>query len=452
MPQADVSRNTDNLKKELTLPMVFCVALKQVIGGGVIALTGVAIGLTGAGVPIAFILASITSIMAAIPFAILSSAMPVTGGMYTWPARLMAPWIGFITLWFFFLTNVALSLYAITASDYIRVFYPDIPQGPLAFAILTIFYLINLSGAKTTAKVGMVLTFIMASAILLFIGTGLPEVNYAHFENMMPNGIMALMSATGILLFTTGGANMVAELGGEMKNPGRDIPISIIAATATAAIVYVLASIVAAGVLPIAEVADKPLTLVAERIMSRGSFLYFSIGAGIISVFGIINAQMLWGSKSLLVACDDCWLPPGIGAVNKRFGTPHFLLTGLYLVGIFPIITGLSVKEIAMASTITGIAAQIVVIICSYILFRKYRSIYMSAPFKIKEGWLVAAVIIGVLLNGVLVLNLVSGLSIWTNTVMAIWLVIGAVIALARRNHAVSWKVEMTDKTVAKVS
>ena len=60
--------------------MVFCVALKQVIGGGVIALTGVAIGLTGAGVPFAYALAAMTSIMAGIPFAIMSSAMPVTGG------------------------------------------------------------------------------------------------------------------------------------------------------------------------------------------------------------------------------------------------------------------------------------------------------------------------------------------------------------------------------------
>ena len=154
----------------------------------------------------------------------------------------------------------------------------------------------------------------------------------------------------------------------------------------------------------------------------------------------------------LLVACDDRWLPPVIGSVNKRFGTPHFLLTGLYLVGIFPIITGLSVKEIAMASTITGIAAQIVVIICSYILFKKHRHIYMAAPFKLSEGWLLAAVIIGVLLNGVLVLNLISDLSLWTNLVMAIWLVVGALIALMRRGHAVSQGTGVPTETAVKAS
>ena len=326
MSEIAITRNVDNLKKELNLPMVFCIGLKQVIGGGVIALTGVAIGITGPSVPIAYFLAAFTSIMAGIPFAILGSAMPVTGGMYTWPTRILSPMAGFLTIWIFFLSNFTLSLYALTAAGYIRVFYPELPASPLAFFILTVFYLLNLSGAKATARVGMILTLIMSSAILLFIFSGLPELNAANFDNMLPNGFFALLSATGLLMFTMIGASMVSELGGEMRNPGRDIPITVIGATAVATIVYVLASIVAAGVLPISEVANQPLTLVAERIMSRNAFLYFTIGAGIISILGVINAQMLWGSKSLLVACDDNWLPRKLASVSKRFGTPHYLL------------------------------------------------------------------------------------------------------------------------------
>ena len=444
MSSNKTNTNLANLKKELTLPMVFCVALKQVIGGGVIALTGVAIGMTGAGVPIAYAIAACTSILAGIPFAILSSAMPVTGGTYTWPTRLISPMTGFLNLWFFFLTNVALSLYALTASDYIKVFYPDLPTAPLAFVILTVFFLLNMSGAKSTAKVGMVLTLIMSSAILLFIFVGLPQINPENFNNMLSNGALALMSAAGLLLFTTGGAAMVSELGGEMKNPGRDIPIAIIGATSVAALVYILASTVAAGVLPINIVAGKPLTLVAEEIMGKWSFLYFSIGAGIISVLGIINTQMLWGSKSLLVACDDNWLPRKLGAVNKRFGTPHFLLTGLYLVGIFPIVTGLSVKEIAIAANITAIVAQLTVIISCYMLFRKHPEIYNKALFKIRNPFiLLAIVIVALSLNSFLIVNLFILEATWfTALVMAGWLGIGIIIGYTRKGVALENKVE----------
>ena len=450
MAVSTITRNTDSLKKELSLPMVFCVALKQVIGGGVIALTGVAIGLTGAGVPFAYALAAMTSIMAGIPFAIMSSAMPVTGGTYTWPTRLLSPVTGFLTLWFFFLTNVALSLYAITAADYIAVFYqhfPEwlrLPKPLLAFLILTLFYLLNLSGAKSTAKVGMVLTLIMASAILLFIVTGMPEIQAANFSELLPNGFNGLISAAGILLFTTGGAAMVGELGGEMKNPGRDIPIAIIGATGLAAIAYILASLVAAGVLPIPDVANQPLTLVAEHIMSRGQFLYFSIGAGIISVLGIINTQMLWGSKSLLVACDDNWLPRKLAGVNKRFGTPHYLLTVLYLIGILPIVLNLSVKEISIASGITGVVAQVVTIVCCFVLYRNHRAIYDKGSFKIRSKPLLMTVMaIALLLNCFLVIMMfVNEASAMTALLIGGWLVVGAVISVVRRKGILENKVE----------
>lgn len=450
MAEGKVTRNIDSLKKELSLPMVFCVALKQVIGGGVIALTGVAIGLTGAGVPLAYTLAAMTSIMAGIPFAIMSSAMPVTGGTYTWPTRLLSPVTGFLTLWFFFLTNVALSLYAITAADYISVFYQNfpewlqLPKPLLAFLILTLFYLLNLSGSKSTAKVGMVLTLIMASAILLFIVTGAPEIQAANFSELLPNGFNGLISAAGILLFTTGGAAMVGELGGEMKNPGRDIPIAIIGATSLAAVAYVLASSVAAGVLPIPDVANKPLTLVAEHVMSRGQFLYFSIGAGIVSVLGIINAQMLWGSKSLLVACDDNWLPRKLASVNKRFGTPHYLLTLLYLIGILPIALSLSVKEISIAAGITGVVAQIVVIVCCFALYRNHKGIYDAASFKIRSKPLLMTIIaIAFLLNCFLVIMMfVNQASAMTALLICGWMVIGVVIAAIRRKGTLENKIE----------
>lgn len=435
MSEIAITRNVDKLKKELNLPMVFCIGLKQVIGGGVIALTGVAIGITGPSVPIAYLLAAFTSIMAGIPFAILGSAMPVTGGMYTWPTRILSPMTGFLTIWIFFLSNFTLSLYALTAAGYIRVFYPDLPAAPLAFSILTVFYLLNLSGAKATAKVGMILTLIMSSAILLFIFSGLPELNAANFENMLPNGFFALLSATGLLMFTMIGASMVSELGGEMKNPGRDIPITVIGATGVATVVYVLASVVAAGVLPISEVANQPLTLVAERIMSRNAFLYFTIGAGIISILGVINAQMLWGSKSLLVACDDNWLPRKLAGVSKRFGTPHYLLTALYIVGIFPILTGLSIKEIAIASNITAIIAQVVVVVSCFVLYRKHPAIYNRALFKITNRWvLTVIVVVAFALNGFLIISLfMIEAGLMTTFIMLAWLALGIFIGQARK-------------------
>lgn len=435
--EKSITRQTDNLKKELTLPLVFCVGLKQIIGAGFISLTGIAIAMSGAGLPLAYFIAAGTSILAGIPFAILGSAMPVTGGMYTWPSRILAPTAGFMSIWIFFLANFTLSVYAITAADYILVFYPTFNKVYLAFGILTLFFFLNLLGARATATVGMVLTLIMLSSILLFIVMGLPEVNVEQIRDVTHRGFKGIMSAAGLLIFTTFGAAMVGELGGEMKNPGRDIPITIVGATATAAVIYILAGIVAVGVLPIDSVAHQKLTLVAEKIMPDWAFTYFAIGAGIISILGIINAQMLWGSKSLLVACDDNWLPRWLGTVNKRFGTPHFLLGGLYLVGVFPIVTGLSIEEMATAANIMSIITQIIVVTSAFVLFRKYRHIYDRAQFKVPGGVLTVIVVIAVALNAYLAKSLFDMIGTkYTAGIMIGWTAFGLLIAVARRRSA----------------
>lgn len=428
--------NLDNLKKTLTLPLVFCIGLKQIIGAGFISLTGIAIAMAGAGVPTAYMLAAFTSILAGIPFAILGSAMPVTGGIYTWPTRILSPLAGFMSIWIFFLSNFTLSIYALTAASYIQLFFPALDQTYLAIGILTIFLLINLVGAKATASVGLMLTLIMLSSILLFITMGLPEINVEQVKDVATKGMTGILSAAGLLIFTTFGAAMVSELGGEMKNPGRDIPITIIGATAVAAVIYVLASLVAVGVLPIEKVAGQSLTLVAEVVMTKWAFTYFTIGAGIISILGVINAQMLWGSKSLLVACDDNWLPRFLAAVNKRFGTPHFLLLCLYCVGVFPIITGLSIGEIATASNITAIMAQIIVVLSCYVLYKKHRAIYDRALFKLNGKFLLAIICIAVVLNIYLVKSLFDMLGTqYTAIIIIAWIAVGLGIALVRRKN-----------------
>lgn len=444
-------RNADNLKKDLTLPLVFCVGLKQIIGAGFIAFTGMAIAMTGAGVPLAYFLAALTSILAGIPFAILGSAMPVTGGMYSWPSRILSPMTGFMSIWIFFLSNFTLSIYALTASGYIQEFYPNISPTFCAITILTVFYILNLVGAKATATVGMFLTIILLMALVLFIGMGLPKVNPGQLSDILPKGVPGLMSAGGLLIFTTFGAALVAELGGEMKNPGRDIPITIIGATSLAALLYVLGATVAVGVLPIETVAGQKLTIVANEVMSHWAFVFFTVAAGIISIMGVINAQMLWGSKSLLVACDDNWLPRWLGTVNKRFGTPHFLLSGLYLLGVLPILTGLSINDLATSSNITAIMTQIIVVFSCYMLYRKYQPIYNQGLFKIKNGVvLLVLVIFAVTLNAYLVYSLFDMIGTWTTFYIIVgWVSAGFIIALLRRNYVTPYRIDESLKTPA---
>ncbi|MEJ7517510.1 amino acid permease, partial [Staphylococcus pasteuri] len=77
-------------------------------------------------------------------------------------------------------------------------------------------------------------------ALSCFIIFGLPHVDFGVFNMhaMLPDGFTGFFTAVGLVSFATGGAQVVAELGGEMKNPKRDIPIVIIIATIFVGLLY----------------------------------------------------------------------------------------------------------------------------------------------------------------------------------------------------------------------
>jgi APA family basic amino acid/polyamine antiporter len=133
-----------------------------------------------------------------------------------------------------------------------------------------------------------------------------------------------------------------------MEHPERDLPRAIIGATLLAAVFFTLVSIVAVGVLPVEQTAGKPLSEVARAILPPAVYTAFVVGAGLFALATSINSTFSWATKSVLIACDDGWLPKGIARVNERFGTPHLLLTALLVLGSAPILAGWDLRYIIM--------------------------------------------------------------------------------------------------------
>ncbi|SUM82095.1 amino acid transporter [Staphylococcus saprophyticus] len=95
-----------NLKKVLGFTDVMGIAIGQIIGAGVMSLTGIGIQMTGSGITPAFILSAIITLLTMFPIAILGSTLPTTGGMYQYTSRLLSPKIGIFWLLLFIFLQV----------------------------------------------------------------------------------------------------------------------------------------------------------------------------------------------------------------------------------------------------------------------------------------------------------------------------------------------------------
>ena len=424
---------SSQLKRTIGVPGALGIVLHQIVGGGVIALTGTAIAITGGGTPLAFLLAALLVMLVAAPISALGAAMPATGGAYTYASRLLHPGAGFMNMWLWTLGNLSLSIYGLAAGEYLHSMFESMHPTIVAIAMLTLFYLLNLFGASLSARLGIAMGVVMLAAFGLYVVVGIMNIQYWEvFAQPIPNGSLALLQAAALLSFAARGGQVVAELGGELKNPGRAIPVACLGGTLFAGILYVLLALPSTGVLPLPEVAGKPMSVVAEHIFNQSGFAFFLFGGSFLALVGSLNSNMLWGTKALLASIDEGWFPRRLGAVNRRFGTPHWLLTLMFVIGVAPILMNIDMANIANAASALQQVNAVMILIASIRLRRLFPQLHAAATFKLgpKTHW--ALLIAGVGISVWQFFLLTSSLTAVVVVSAVVWVAFGAVWAAVR--------------------
>lgn len=175
-----------NLKRTIGIPGALGITFNQIVGGGVIALTGTALAITGGGTPLAYILATAVVMLVTAPIAALGAAMPTTGGAFTYASKLIHPVAGFANMWLWTLGNLSISIYGLAAGQYLHSLVPAIDPVLIALAMLAIFFVVNLLGASTSSFVGIIIGVLMMSAFALFVVVGMFHVEWRVFAEPMP--------------------------------------------------------------------------------------------------------------------------------------------------------------------------------------------------------------------------------------------------------------------------
>ncbi|TQF69351.1 amino acid permease [Rhodococcus spelaei] len=411
-----------NLKRSITLPQALGITFHQIVGAGILAILGSAISLTGGGVPLAIVITAVALPLASMPYAAMASALPTAGGMYRYAARVVHPALGFLNLSFVVLGQITVGVFGLTAGIYLESLNSWFNPRWVAVTLILVFFVVNLLGASFSARVGIALAGVMLAAYAVFVVAGFLDIDWADYPAVLPDGIGGLLQTSALLTFVLGGGTFIAELGGEMKNPGRAIPISIVGGTLFAGVIYILLAIPAVGVLPIPEVAGKPLSVVASEVLPHPMFVFFVIGGSLVAAVGSMNASMTWGTKGLLIAIGDGWFPAGFGAVNKRFGTPHYLLVAVTLVGLAPVVLGYGIEDIAKGVSAFLALAIIILVGASLRLRRRRPDLFEAAPFRLPWAVHVGLSIFSVPVLGITTYLLLTHLSPVAAIGLLVWL------------------------------
>ncbi len=421
------------LQRVLGLPQTIAVAAGMTIGAGIFVLTGIAAGYTGPAVPLAYLVSVVPVIFLMMCLAMLGSALPTTGGNYKYASRLFSPRWAFIGVWGYMGGTLvgAFPLWALSGAQYLQALW-DLPAVPAAIVILTILFLINLIGISMAAALQAFFVLLLFAALLVFGFSGLPQIEAANFTPLFPAGAYGFLLAASILTFTHLGANAVVELGGEIKNPGKTIPRSFLISIPLVTMLYILVSVTAVGISPLTNNGGQSLANVAKSFMSPSGFYFFILCGGVLAIVTTLNAGFMWGTKSLLVMAADGIFPEGLATVNKRFSTPHFFLTFIYVVSTASVlIFGENyLAAFAALGSIGGIIIFIPILGAAWSLPRRAPKAYAAAYFKLKGILLPLAVTIGAVLAFLVMAMLLIDLlampdGSFFSYLFIVWLVIG---------------------------
>lgn len=386
-----------NNSGQLSTLDLFSMAAGNIIGIGVMTMTGVGIALTGRSVSLAFIIGGIMVAIRSIPCILMGGTAKFMGGSYSYSAILGGKMAAGLNTVVNLAMTCSLSIAIISVGDYMQTLFPAVPGRLVGVLIFTLILLIHVVGVKQASILQNIMCLILSVALAMFFALGVGHVRPGVFSGpeFMTGGTVGFVQACIVLSFATSGANYVTNFSNVARNPKRDIPFVIIASTFSISIVYGLIATVDAGVLPVAEVAGKPLSVAAASFMPGPALVFFVVGGALFALFTTMNFFIASQVAPTVQAARDGWFPKILANSNRRFGTHHFTLIILWIIGAMPVLMGINLSMIANSTVIVTMILGMIQAYCALQMPKKIPELWERSKFhvSIKVLYLVSAAV-----------------------------------------------------------
>ncbi|ESS05257.1 MAG: amino acid/polyamine/organocation transporter, APC superfamily [uncultured archaeon A07HB70] len=340
------------LERDLGLPSVLAISIGAMVGSGIFILPALALGIAGPAVVLAYALAGVLVVPAALSKSEMATAMPEAGGTYIFIERGMGPLLGTVAgvgTWFSLSFKGALAL--VGGVPYLLLLF-DLPLKPVALGLAAVLILINVFGAKQTGRLQVGIVVVMLAALGWFAAGSVSSVQSANYAGFFRDGVGGLLAATGLVFVSYAGVTKVASVAEEVEEPGRNIPLGILGSLAFTTLLYVGIVFVLVGVTDPGSVAGSltPAAAAAEATLG-GLGVVAVILAALLALVSTANAGILSSSRYPFAMSRDRLAPPLLSSVSSRFGTPvaSITLTGAVLLVLIAFVPILEIAKLASA-------------------------------------------------------------------------------------------------------
>ncbi|MFC2164387.1 APC family permease [Acidobacteriota bacterium] len=410
-----------------------------VIGSGIFLTTGImAKSIPSAGlILLAWLIGGLLILAGALTYAELGAAMPDAGGQYVYLREAYGPLFGFLFGWKLFLVNMTGSIaalgvaFAVYFGYFFRslstqniLFSTRVPFGDkgislslsagqvVAVLVILLFSTFNYLGVAFGKSVQNVLTVIKIATIIIIIVFGLAVGLGNPIDlNLTPAGMdfTQILIGFGIALIAISwafdGWNNINYVAGEIRNPKRNLPLTLLMGTVGISVLYLLMNVVYILALPVEEMSGivRIAETSATALFGTTAAKLISV-AVIISVLGALNGAIFAGARVYYAMAKDKLFFRRVGNLHPKFQTPAFAILIQALWSCVLALTG-TFEQLFTFAMFIGVLFWVIAAAAVFTLRRKNPS--LPRPYK-TWGYPVVPLIFIIALSGILINALIE--------------------------------------------
>lgn len=354
-------------KPTLTLLDATMVVAGSMIGSGIFIVSAdITRNVGSAGwLVIVWLLTGMMTLIAAVSYGELSGMYPKAGGQYVYLKEAYNPLLGFLYGWSFFtvIQTATIAAVGVAFSKFMAYLIPAVsedlvaldlgflkvsPAQLVSIALIVLLTYINTRGVKEGKLIQTTFTVTKLVSLFGLIVFGLlflkPEIWSANWSNawqlqsLAPDGSIGeytMIAALGAIaaamvgsIFSSDAWNNVTFIAGEIKNPKRNIGLSLFLGTLIVTVIYVSANVMYTAVLPLQDIAaaekDRVAVAASNEIFGNAGTVIIALMI-MISTFGCNNGLILAGARVYYTMAKDGLFFRQAGELN-RYAVPQWSL------------------------------------------------------------------------------------------------------------------------------